>query len=139
MSEDQKAHPTGYSLTALPFDKLDDGAFEQFCADMLNLHPVVVCLRQGRVSDRRILAATRLLSGTVQKGADVRADAGLPEDPRRGARADAVDVGERDPQALVVREVDSSDSRQNLPPSISSAPRDRAATPVAACGAGCCR
>src|SRR3989442_5305713 len=75
MSEDQKAHPTGYSLTALPFHKLDDDAFEQFCADMLNLHPVVVCLRQGRVSDRRILAATRLLSGTVQKGADVRADA----------------------------------------------------------------
>lgn len=75
VTDGKNDYPTGYVETALPFHKLDDGAFEQFCTDLLNLHPVVVCLRQGEVSNRRIVAATRLLSGTAQKGADVRADA----------------------------------------------------------------
>ena len=75
MNEVHKERPTGFAPTALPFQDLDDGAFEQFCTDMLNLHPVILCLRDGEVSSRRILASTRLLSGTSQRGADVRADA----------------------------------------------------------------
>ena len=76
MVQAQTELPTGYAPTDLPFySKLDAGAFEQFCTELLNLHPVVLCLRNDQLASRRIVAATRLLSGTAQKGADIRADA----------------------------------------------------------------
>ncbi len=76
MSKIQKEYPTGNAPSALPFyPELDDQAFEQFCTDLLNLHPLIVCLRHGHATTRRIVAATRLLSGTAQKGVDIRADA----------------------------------------------------------------
>jgi hypothetical protein len=66
---------TGHVETSLPFDtELDAGGFEQFCTDLLNLHPVILCQREGRVVERRILVASRLLSGASQYGADIRAD-----------------------------------------------------------------
>src|SRR5437773_2622625 len=68
--------PTGYAPTALPFySEMDDAAFEQFCTDLLNLHPTIFCLREGEITTRRIVSANRLLSGTSQKGADIRAEA----------------------------------------------------------------
>ncbi len=77
MSDHKEQYSTGYSPQALPlYQELDSGAFEQFCTDLLNLHPVVPCLRNGRVVNRRIVNASRFLSGrTPQKGADIRADA----------------------------------------------------------------
>src|SRR6266850_5855234 len=73
---EEKCHATGYDSRFLPFyEQLDDAGFEQFCTDLLNLHPLILCQRQGRVAERRIIAATRFLSGNSQNGADIRADA----------------------------------------------------------------
>jgi hypothetical protein len=66
--------PTGYSPSALPFyQALDDQEFEQFCTDLLNLHPVITLLKDGKATQRNIVEATRLLSGNAQKGADIKA------------------------------------------------------------------
>jgi hypothetical protein len=66
--------PTGFTASALPFwGNLDDGAFEQYCTELLNLHPVVLCSRDGKVVERRVVSGTRLLSGTSQRGGDIRA------------------------------------------------------------------
>jgi hypothetical protein len=74
MSQQQTDCPTGFSSSDLPFyPELDDQAFEQFCADLLDLHPTILCLRDGRAVSRRIVKADRLLSGTPQAGADIRA------------------------------------------------------------------
>jgi hypothetical protein len=68
-------HPTGFAASALPFwEKLDDGQFEQYCTDLLNLHPVILCLRDGKVVERRVISAMRLLSGTSQRGGDIRVE-----------------------------------------------------------------
>jgi hypothetical protein len=68
-------HPTGFIATALPFwERLDDGEFEQYSTDLLNLHPVILCSRDGKVTERRVISATRLLSGTSQRGGDIRAE-----------------------------------------------------------------
>jgi len=76
MADSPKSHPTGFAPTALPFyEQLDPGGFEQFCTELLNLHPVLLCSRGKRVAQRRIIGAQRLLSGKPQKGGDVRADA----------------------------------------------------------------
>src|ERR1039458_567785 len=74
MSRQRTDYPTGLSPSDLPFyPELDDQAFEQFCTDLLNLHPSILCLRDGRAASRRIVKADRLLSGTEQAGADIRA------------------------------------------------------------------
>jgi hypothetical protein len=74
MSRQRTDYPTGLSPSDLPFyPELDDQAFEQFCTDLLNLHPSILCLRDGRAASRRIVKADRLLSGTAQAGADIRA------------------------------------------------------------------
>jgi hypothetical protein len=74
MSQQQTDYPTGLSPSDLPFYlELDDQAFEQFCTDLLNLHPAILCMRDGRAASRRIVKADRLLSGTTQAGADIRA------------------------------------------------------------------
>src|ERR1035437_8837403 len=74
MSQQQTDYPTGLSPSDLPFYlELDDQAFEQFCTDLLNLHPTILCMRNGRAASRRIVKADRLLSGTTQAGADIRA------------------------------------------------------------------
>jgi hypothetical protein len=76
MKQDPATTPAGYAPTALPFyTELDDSGFEQFCTDLLNLHPRIFCLREGQVTTRQIVTANRLLSGTPQKGADIRAEA----------------------------------------------------------------
>ncbi|HTI70494.1 MAG TPA: restriction endonuclease, partial [Candidatus Limnocylindria bacterium] len=76
MKTDSAKIPTGYAPTALPFYcGMDDAGFEQFCTDLLNLHPVIHCLRDNVPITRRIVTAHRLLSGTSQKGADIRAEA----------------------------------------------------------------
>ena len=67
--------PTGFASSALPLHELDDGEFEQFCTDLLNLNPAILCQREAVLVTRRILGAQRLLSGTPQGGADIRADA----------------------------------------------------------------
>jgi hypothetical protein len=74
MSQQWTDYPTGLSPSDLPFyPELDDQAFEQFCTDLLSLHPTILCLRDGRAASRRIVKADRLLSGTEQAGADIRA------------------------------------------------------------------
>ena len=74
MSRQRTKYPTGFSASDLPFyTGLDDQRFEQFCTDLLNLHPTILCLRDGRAASRRIVKADRLLSGTAQAGADIRA------------------------------------------------------------------
>jgi hypothetical protein len=74
MSQQLTGYPTGFSPSDLPFyTELDDQRFEQFCTGLLDLHPAILCLRDGRVASRRIVKADRLLSGTVQAGADIRA------------------------------------------------------------------
>jgi hypothetical protein len=68
-------HPTGFVPTALPFwEKLDDGDFEQFCTEWLNFHPTLLCQRAGKVVQLRVVSASRLLSGTSQRGADIQAE-----------------------------------------------------------------
>lgn len=68
--------PTGYSAFDLPFySDLDHERFEQFCTELLNLHPAILCLRNGKPVTRTIIEAKRLLSGTAQRGVDIRADA----------------------------------------------------------------
>lgn len=68
-------HPTGFVSTTLPFwEKLDDGEFEQFCTDWLNFHPILLCQRNGKVEKIRVVNASRLLSGTSQRGADIRVE-----------------------------------------------------------------
>ena len=75
MSREQTAHPTGFSPSNLPFyTELDDQEFERFCTDLLNLHPVILCLRDGRAASRRVVKAERLLSGTAQAGVDIRVE-----------------------------------------------------------------
>jgi hypothetical protein len=49
---------------------MDDQKFEEFCTDLLNLHPEIDCLRHGSATTRRIVKADRLLSGTDQRGPD---------------------------------------------------------------------
>ena len=72
--KDAAKYPTGYTSSALPFySDLDDQKFEQFCTDLLNLHPVITLLKDGKATQRRIGEATRLLAGNDQKGADIRA------------------------------------------------------------------
>jgi hypothetical protein len=67
-------YPTGYTPSALPFyPELDDQEFEKFCTDLLNLHPVLTLLKDGKATQRRIVEATHLLTGTDQKGGDIRA------------------------------------------------------------------
>ena len=74
MSQLQTAYPTGFSPSDLPFyTELDDQRFEEFCNGLMDLHPTILCLREGRAASRRIVKADRLLSGTVQAGADIRA------------------------------------------------------------------
>src|SRR5688572_20437867 len=74
-NESNLDHSTGFVLTSLPFwEKLDDSGFEQFCTDLLNLHPTLRCLRDGKVVERQVVSAARLLSGTSQRGADIRAE-----------------------------------------------------------------
>src|ERR1039457_2751153 len=74
MSQQQPDYPTGFPPSDLTFyPELDDQAFEQFCTDLLNLRPTILCLRDGRAANRRIVKADRLLSGTTQAGADIRA------------------------------------------------------------------
>ena len=74
MSQQRTKYPTGFSASDLPFyTELDDQKFEQFCTELLNLHPSILCLRDGRAARRRIVKADRLLSGTAQAGADIRA------------------------------------------------------------------
>src|ERR1039457_2897225 len=76
MSQHRTKYPTGFSPSDLPFyTGLDDQAFEQFCTDLLNLHPKILCLREGQATIRRIFKADRLGSGTNQKGGDIRAEA----------------------------------------------------------------
>ena len=68
-------HPTGHVSTALPFwEELDDGDFEEFCTDWLNFHPTLLFQRDGRVQSLRVANACRLLAGTSQRGADIRAE-----------------------------------------------------------------
>ena len=75
MNKKQISHPTGFVTTALPFwEKLDDGKFEQFCTDWLNFHPSFLCHQNGKTVMLRVVSATRLLSGTTQRGADIRAE-----------------------------------------------------------------
>ena len=66
--------PTGFEASALPFWKLDDGTFEQFCTDWLNHHPTIACQREGKFQERRVVSAARLLGGTNQRGADIRVE-----------------------------------------------------------------
>src|ERR1035437_6477393 len=74
MSRQQTGYPTGFSPSDLPFyPELDDQRFEEFCTGLLDLHPTILCLRDGRAASRRIVKADRLLSGTEQAGADIRA------------------------------------------------------------------
>src|ERR1019366_6370100 len=74
MSQQQTDYPTGFSPSDLPFyTELDDQKFEQFCTSLLNLRPAILCLRGGMAVSRRIFKADRLLSGTAQAGADIRA------------------------------------------------------------------
>ena len=74
MSQQQTDYPTGFSPSDLPFyPELDDQRFEEFCTGLLDLHPTILCLRDGRAASRRIVKADRLLSGTEQAGADIRA------------------------------------------------------------------
>src|ERR1017187_3642219 len=76
MSQQCTKYPTGFSASDLPFyPELDAEAFEQFCTDLLNLHPSLLCLRDGQATTRRIVKADRLGSGTNQKGGDIRAEA----------------------------------------------------------------
>ncbi len=75
MNSSTLSRPTGFDPSALPLYELDDGEFEQFCTDLLNLHPVIWCNRGSALVTRRIVGAQRLLSGTSQGGADIRADA----------------------------------------------------------------
>jgi hypothetical protein len=73
-NESAVEYPTGYTSSALPFyPDLDDQNFEQFCTDLLNLHPVITLLKDGKATQRRIVEATRLLAGNAQKGADIQA------------------------------------------------------------------
>jgi hypothetical protein len=60
------------------YQELDDQEFEEFCTDLLNQHPRVLCLRDNMATTRQIIKADRLLSGTDQGGADIyaRADQG---------------------------------------------------------------
>jgi hypothetical protein len=72
--ESTEEYPTGYTSSALPFyPDLDDKKLERFCADMLNLHPVVTVMKDGKSTKRTIEEATLLGGGCDQKGADVRA------------------------------------------------------------------
>jgi len=74
MSQQRIKYPTGFSASDLPFyTGLDDQAFEHFCTGLLDLHPTILCLRDGRAASRRIVKADRLLSCTTQAGADIRA------------------------------------------------------------------
>jgi hypothetical protein len=76
MSQQRTKYPTGFSATDLPFyTGLDDQKFEEFCTDLLNLHPEIDCLRHGTATTRRIVKADRLLSGTDQRGSDIHATA----------------------------------------------------------------
>jgi hypothetical protein len=76
MIQKQTRYPTGCAPSDLPFyPELDAEAFEQFCTDLLNLHPSLLCLRAGQATTRRIVKADRLGSGTNQKGVDIRAEA----------------------------------------------------------------
>jgi DNA polymerase III delta prime subunit len=54
---------------------MDDQKFEEFCTDLLSLHPEIDCLRHGSATTRRIVKADRLLSGTDQRGSDIHATA----------------------------------------------------------------
>ncbi len=56
------------------YEKLDDAGFEEFCRALLDLNPVIWCERGGKTIQRRVLSASRLLSGTPQRGADICAD-----------------------------------------------------------------
>src|ERR1035437_8024561 len=76
MSQQQPMHPTGFSASDLPFYMgMDDQKFEEFCTDLLSLHPEIDCLRHGSATTRRIVKADRLLSGTDQRGSDIHATA----------------------------------------------------------------
>jgi hypothetical protein len=76
MKDVQMNVPTGYAPTNLPFfSQMNDIEFEEFCTALLNLHPVILCERNGKVVERRIIRATKLLSGTSQRGVDIRAEA----------------------------------------------------------------
>ena len=67
-------YPTGYTSAALPFyTELDAQLFEQFCTALLNLQPAVTILKNGKATQRKLVEANRLGSGTAQKGADIRA------------------------------------------------------------------
>ena len=76
MGQKPTQYSTGFSNASLPlYEELDDAKFEEFCLELLNLHPEILCLREGKVVRRRIVSATKLLSGTAQRGADIRAEA----------------------------------------------------------------
>jgi hypothetical protein len=76
MSQQLTGYPTGFSASDLPFyTELDDQGFEEFCTDLLDLHPNILCLRDGQATTRRIVKADRVGSGTDQKGVDIRAEA----------------------------------------------------------------
>jgi hypothetical protein len=76
MNRPPPERPTGYSSANLPlYEAVDDAKFEEFCTALLNLHPVIWCERHGTTVERRILSASRLLSGTAQRGTDIRAEA----------------------------------------------------------------
>ncbi len=68
------AQPTGSEASALPFWKLDYSAFEQFCTDWLNYHPKIICQREGKVSELRVISASRLGGGTDQRGGDIQVE-----------------------------------------------------------------
>src|SRR5258708_447705 len=75
MSQVFTDYPTGYARSDLPFfAELDDQEFEQFCTDLLNLHPSLLCMRDGQAASRRVVKADRLGSGTDQKGVDIRVE-----------------------------------------------------------------
>ena len=75
LSSTETGYLTGYAPTDLPlYINLDDAAFENFCTALLSLHPKVLCQRAGKLVERRIISATKLLSGTPQHGVDIRAD-----------------------------------------------------------------
>jgi hypothetical protein len=72
--ESTEEYPTGYTSSSLRFyQDLDDQKFEHFCTDLLNLHPVITLLKEGKATQRKIVEATHLLTGNNQKGADIRA------------------------------------------------------------------
>lgn len=80
MPESQDTLPIGFRPDALPvYTDLDPNRFEDFCEALLNLNPTIACLREGRVVDRRILHANRLLQGVAQDGVDIRAEADAGE------------------------------------------------------------